>query len=64
MRWLLATVALLAAAPLAAQDPAPEQPPHYTTVKLWPNGAPGSAARRGEAEVARDYWVQIGRAHV
>ena len=57
MQWLFAA-AVLASAPLAAQDPAPEQPPHYTMIKLWPNGAPGSAARRGEAEVARDYWVR------
>lgn len=26
-------------------------------VSLWPNGAPGSEAHRGEAEVAKDYWV-------
>ena len=57
-RWLFAAVALLAVAPLAAQDPAPEQPPRSQTIKLWPNGAPGSIARRGEAEVARDYWVR------
>jgi len=57
MQWLFAA-AVLASAPLAAQHPAPEQPPHYTMIKLWPNGAPGSAARRGEAEVARDYWVR------
>lgn len=27
-------------------------------VTLWPNGAPGSEARRGEAELAQDYWVR------
>lgn len=26
-------------------------------ISLWPNGAPGSEAHRGEAEVAKDYWV-------
>jgi acetyl esterase/lipase len=27
------------------------------TFPLWTNGAPGSQARRAEAEVAKDYWV-------
>ncbi|RZM37636.1 MAG: alpha/beta hydrolase [Sphingomonas sp.] len=63
MRSLYAAIALLAAAtlataPLAGQDPAPEPPPRYTAIKLWPNGAPGSTARRGEAEIGRDYWVR------
>ncbi|RKE50623.1 MULTISPECIES: alpha/beta hydrolase [unclassified Sphingomonas] len=63
MRTLFATIALLASATvatasLAGQDPAPEQPHRYTAIKLWPNGAPGSAARRGEAEIGRDYWVR------
>ena len=26
-------------------------------IALWPNGAPGSEAHRGEKEVAQDYWV-------
>ncbi|MBO9713986.1 alpha/beta hydrolase [Sphingomonas sp.] len=39
---------LLAFAPQAS---APERVP------LWPGGAPGSEAHRGEAEVAQDYWV-------
>ncbi|MEG8055623.1 alpha/beta hydrolase [Sphingomonas sp. 22L2VL55-3] len=43
---------------MAGQDPPPEQPHRYTAIKLWPNGAPGSAARRGEAEIGRDYWVR------
>jgi acetyl esterase/lipase len=62
MRALFLGVALLAAAPASAQftaqDPAPEQKPVYTSIPLWPNGAPGSAARRHEPEVARDYWVR------
>ena len=63
MRTLFIAIALLASATvatasLAGQDPAPEQPPRYTAIKLWPNGAPGSAARRGEAEIGRDYWVR------
>ncbi len=57
-RAVLTALALLVAVPLGAQDPAPEQPPQYTVIKLWPNGAPGSAAHRGEAEIARDYWVR------
>jgi beta-glucanase (GH16 family)/predicted esterase len=44
-------VALVALAPLAsAQTP--------QRISLWPNGAPGSEARRGEAELAADYWVR------
>lgn len=27
-------------------------------IALYPNGAPGSEAHRGEAEVAQDYWVK------
>lgn len=27
-------------------------------VPLWPQGAPGSEARRNEPEIARDYWVK------
>ncbi|MDD1450334.1 alpha/beta hydrolase [Sphingomonas sp. H160509] len=63
MRTLFTAIALLASAAvattsLAGQDPAPEHLPRYTAIKLWPNGAPGSAARRGEAEIGRDYWVR------
>jgi acetyl esterase/lipase len=44
---------LLAALLLALTGPAadPER------IALWPNGAPGSEAHRGEKEVAQDYWV-------
>jgi len=44
---------LIAALLLALTGPAtdPER------IALWPNGAPGSEAHRGEAEVAQDYWV-------
>lgn len=55
---LAAALLLGLAAPVAAQDPAPEPPQRFEAVKLWPHGAPGSAARRGEREVARDYWVR------
>ena len=63
MRTLFTAIALLASATvatasLAGQDPPPEQPHRYTAIELWPNGAPGSAARRGEAEIGRDYWVR------
>lgn len=53
VRRLLALFVLLAAAPAAAQY----VEPHPVVVKLWPNGAPGSEARRNEPEVAKDYWV-------
>ncbi|HEX4737212.1 MAG TPA: alpha/beta hydrolase [Allosphingosinicella sp.] len=50
---LVLALALLASAPAAAQY----VEPHPVTVHLWPNGAPGSEARRNEPEVAKDYWV-------
>lgn len=43
---------LIAALILALTGPADPQ-----RIPLWPNGAPGSEAHRGEAEVAKDYWV-------
>jgi acetyl esterase/lipase len=49
----LLLLCLAVAAPAAAQYVAP----HPVTVPLWPNGAPGSEARRAEPETARDYWV-------
>ncbi|MGY2733280.1 alpha/beta hydrolase [Sphingomonas sp. UYP23] len=51
-------LALTMAGPAAAQDPAPVPAPTYTPIPLWPNGAPGSAARRGEPEIGRDYWLR------
>jgi acetyl esterase/lipase len=53
IRRILAACALAAATPAAAQY----AEPHPVIVKLWPNGAPGSEARRGEPETAKDYWV-------
>ncbi len=58
MRRLLAFAALMVATPLTAQAPAPLAAASYISIPLWPNGAPGSTARRGEAEVGRDYWVR------
>jgi acetyl esterase/lipase len=29
-----------------------------TVIPLWPYGAPGSEKRRGEPEIAREYWVR------
>lgn len=57
---LLAAALLAAATPavLRADDPAPAKPPVLKAVPLWPNGAPGSKARRSEPEIARDYWVR------
>jgi acetyl esterase/lipase len=49
---IIASLALLLAAPAIAQAPQPQ------VVKLWPNGAPGSEAHRGEPEQAKDYWVK------
>jgi acetyl esterase/lipase len=48
----LAGLALLLAAPAMAQSAPPQ------VVKLWPKGAPGSEAHRGEPERAQDYWVK------
>lgn len=45
--WIAAL--LMAFAPAAT---APQR------IALYPNGAPGSEAHRGEAEVAQDYWVK------
>jgi acetyl esterase/lipase len=49
-RALLALSALSLAIPAAAQTP--------QVVKLWPSGAPGSEAHRGEPERAQDWWVK------
>ena len=54
IRRLVLAFALAAAVPAAAQY----QPLHGTVIPLYPNGAPGSEAHRGEAEIARDYWVR------
>jgi acetyl esterase/lipase len=53
MNVRLAVCALIVMIPAAAMaQPAPQQIP------LWPGGAPGFESRRGEAEVAKDYWVR------
>jgi acetyl esterase/lipase len=49
-RAVLALSAMLTTAAAAAQAP--------QSVKLWPGGAPGSAAHRGEPERAQDWWVK------
>jgi acetyl esterase/lipase len=46
--WIAAFV--LALVPQASTAP--------QRIALYPNGAPGSEAHRGEAEVAQDYWVK------
>lgn len=51
-------LALAIAAPAAAQDPPPVPAPTYAPIPLWPDGAPGSAARRNEPEIGRDYWLR------
>jgi acetyl esterase/lipase len=46
--WIAALI--LALTPQASTAP--------QRISLYPNGAPGSEAHRGEAEVAQDYWVK------
>jgi acetyl esterase/lipase len=57
VRRIVFAVALAAAA-LAAPASAQFVPLNGTVIPLYPNGAPGSEARRAEAEVAQDYWVR------
>ncbi len=49
----LATAILVALAAVAASAQTTPQ-----RISLWPNGAPGSEARRQEPEQAKDYWVK------
>ena len=49
--------AVLLAACLAAPARSQYAPVTPTVAAIWPNGAPGSEARRTEPEVAKDYWV-------
>lgn len=58
LRGLVLMIGLFLPAALLAQDPPPQAAPVLETIALWPNGAPGVGDRRGEAEVARDYWVR------
>ena len=53
-------VAIAFAACFALASPAAGQysPPTLSVARIWPNGAPGSEARRSEPEVAKDYWVR------
>lgn len=46
----LLTFLFAAAALMRAENP--------TVIPLWPEGAPGSEARRNEPELAKDYWVK------
>jgi acetyl esterase/lipase len=50
-------LALLLAGCLAAPAQSQYAPATPTVAAIWPNGAPGSEARRMEPEVAKDYWV-------
>jgi acetyl esterase/lipase len=50
MRIATATIALAAVAASAQTTP--------QRIALWPDGAPGSEARRQEPEQAKDYWVK------
>jgi acetyl esterase/lipase len=49
----LAAIAMSGGPALAQYTPA-----NPTVVSIWPEGASGSEARRGEPEVAKDYWVR------
>ena len=56
MRTALLAIAIQAL-PLAGAGQAQEAPASPVTLSQWPNGAPGSEARRREPEVAQDYWI-------
>ena len=49
---------ILLALALLCSGAARAQPTRPTSIALWPNGAPGSEARRSEPEQAQDYWVK------
>ena len=51
------SLALLLAGCLAAPAQSQYAPITPTVAAIWPNGAPGSEARRTEPEIAKDYWV-------
>ncbi|MEO5772666.1 MAG: alpha/beta hydrolase [Sphingomicrobium sp.] len=53
-RSILLALTLVCGSPALAQFAGE----HPTVVKLYPNGAPGSQARRNEPEQAQDYWVK------
>src|SRR3954454_17183845 len=54
LRNIIAVATMLMSAATFAQTPA--RAPQV--IKLWPNGAPGSQAHRGEPERAQDWWVK------
>jgi hypothetical protein len=49
---------LAAAAIAIAGGPAFAQDLRSQPWSIWPQGAPGSEARRAEPEIANDYWVR------
>jgi acetyl esterase/lipase len=54
MRTAVITVFLLRSLMLVALA----QQPSHERISLWPDGAPGSQARKSEPEVAQEYWVK------
>ena len=50
LAWPAWSAAQAPATPPAPKAPAVVIPPGHPTILLWPNGAPGSEARKGEAE--------------
>lgn len=58
MTWLGLALAIANCATMSTRANGQESPVTPTTIALWPNGAPGSEARRSEPEIAKDYWVR------
>jgi len=56
--WVMALALLSAPVMAAPAVRAPVPVPVPKIIPLWPNGAPGSEARRNEPEQAADYWVK------
>lgn len=54
----LAQTPFLAFCLIAAPARSQYVPATPTVEAIWPGGAPGSAARRNEPELAKDYWVR------
>jgi acetyl esterase/lipase len=54
MRTFVATLVVVLA--VASMTTARQE--EHPRLSLWPNGAPGSEARRREPELAKDYWVK------
>jgi acetyl esterase/lipase len=58
VRGVLAALAFCTLCSMPQRAFAQYTPPIGHAVSLWPNGPRGSEKRRGEAELAKDYWVR------